>query len=232
LDGAVKVRALLRSVDMAISLPYRAPDRGKSERKTQEERREQSRSRLLEAAVQCLVEDGYHGTTLTAISRRARLSLGCLQHHFPSREELLIAAVRWLFERRRAEFLEAFSRLPDTDDRVARAIDLLWQVINGDSFLAYLELVVAARTDARLRRALTPLADQLGREVKQTFLLHMGSTPATQGFEEAMPTWVFAVLEGLALGRIASPRSLDADAVLAAMKATSGLLVHPISKVR
>lgn len=217
---------------MATSFPYRASDHGKSERKTQEERREQSRFRLLEAAVKCLVEDGYHGTTLTAIAKRARLSLGCLQHHFPSREELLIAAVRWLFERRRGEFLEAFAQLPDSDDRVAGAIDLLWQVVNGDSFLAYLELVVAARTDPRLRRALTPLADQLGREVKRTFLLHMGSAPATQGFEDAIPTWVFAVLEGLALGRIASPRSLDADVVLAAMKATSALLVRPTSKVR
>src|SRR5581483_10029359 len=65
---------------------------GAAERRTQAQRRAASRARLLDAAVDCLAERGYGGTTLPEIVRRAELSNGALWRHFRSKNELLVAA--------------------------------------------------------------------------------------------------------------------------------------------
>ena len=57
-----------------------------------EERTATSRARILEAAVACLVESGYAGATTLRIQARAGVSRGRLLHHFPSRDQLLVAA--------------------------------------------------------------------------------------------------------------------------------------------
>ncbi|WP_261559284.1 helix-turn-helix domain-containing protein [Frankia tisae] len=61
-------------------------------RRTQRQRRASSRELILDAAVQGLFEDGYARTTTVAIQTRAGVSRGRLLHHFPSREDLLVAA--------------------------------------------------------------------------------------------------------------------------------------------
>ena len=60
------------------------------------ERTATSRARILDAAVACLVESGYRGATTLRIQARAGVSRGRLLHHFPSRDELLVAASRHL----------------------------------------------------------------------------------------------------------------------------------------
>ena len=64
-----------------------------SPRRTQRDRRESSRARLLDATLECLAEAGYAGTSFPAILRRAGLSNGGLWRHFRSKAELLAAAM-------------------------------------------------------------------------------------------------------------------------------------------
>ena len=71
------------------------------ERVPQTERTRAMRQRLLEATVECLVELGWSGTTTTVVSQRAGVSRGAQLHHFPSKQDLVVAAVEHLAERRR-----------------------------------------------------------------------------------------------------------------------------------
>ena len=66
-------------------------------RRTQAQRTAQTRTRILDAAVQALVEDGVSGLSTVAVARRAGVSRGALTHHFSSRGELLRATVVHLF---------------------------------------------------------------------------------------------------------------------------------------
>ncbi|HWL49839.1 MAG TPA: helix-turn-helix domain-containing protein, partial [Acidimicrobiia bacterium] len=63
------------------------------------------RRRLLEATVECLVELGWAGTTTTVVSERAGVSRGAQLHHFPSKQDLVVAAVEHLSERRRDDMV-------------------------------------------------------------------------------------------------------------------------------
>src|SRR4029079_18421241 len=93
-------------------------------------------------------------------------------------------------------------RLPAGANRVAAAVDLLWDIVSGPTFHAWIELVVAARTDAGLRRAVTGISRRFIDTVYRSFReLFPGST--AQG--DTVPAFAFAVLQGLAIDRIAMP---------------------------
>ncbi|MGY1618907.1 TetR/AcrR family transcriptional regulator [Geodermatophilus sp. SYSU D00691] len=114
-----------------------------------------SRALILEAAVTCLVEDGYAGASTLAVQARAGVSRGRLLHHFPSRGELLVAAAEHLVTTRLTELRDRAAALmadqPTGPERVDRALDLMWATFQEPPFWAAMELWVAARTDAELR---------------------------------------------------------------------------------
>src|SRR5205085_9670279 len=78
-------------------------------RRTQAERRAETRGRLLDATLECLAELGYAGTTTTEVVRRAGLSRGAQVHDFPTKAELVVAAVEHLFQRRHDDFRSAIA---------------------------------------------------------------------------------------------------------------------------
>ncbi len=106
---------------------------------------------MLDATVSCLLELGYHGTTTNAIQQRAGVSRGALMHHYSSKADLLVAAVRHLAHQRGLNLHDQSQRLAEGQDRMDQAIDLLWEVFSGPLFTAHLELWSAARTDPELR---------------------------------------------------------------------------------
>src|ERR1700752_1418105 len=83
--------------------------------RTQQQRREETRRALLDAAVESLIEVGFTRTTTLEVQRRANTSRGALLHHFPSKAELLVAAVDHLAEMRARELRALATQLPQAD---------------------------------------------------------------------------------------------------------------------
>jgi AcrR family transcriptional regulator len=117
-------------------------------RRTQPERTALMRARLLDAAVESLVELGYAKSSTQEIARRAGVSRGAQLHHFPTKESLVVAAIEHLVQKRLEELVAA--------DREA-GLDILLDAFSGPLFYAALELWVAARTDPALHAAMVPL---------------------------------------------------------------------------
>jgi AcrR family transcriptional regulator len=133
--------------------------------RTQAQRREQTRTALLDATIECLVELGYARTSVQEICARAGVSKGAVQHHFTDKATLMAAAVEQLTTRRMAALTDFLDRVPDGADAIPAAIDLLWAGYSGDLATAATELWVAARTDPALRAAIRPVDRALGRTV-------------------------------------------------------------------
>ncbi len=195
-------------------------------RRTQAERTAGSRLALLEAAAKCLCERGFSGTTVAEIAKRAEVSLGCLQHHFPAKNDLLANAVEHVFEQHRARLLAAFAELPETPDRSPRALDLLWEAMQGEAFIAYLELVVGSRTDRSLRRHVERTAEYLSNETQRVYLELFPPPALAAPFAELVPVLVIGMLEGVMLGKIANPKRGDAERAVAALKQIFALISH------
>lgn len=65
----------------------------KKKRRTQAERLEVTRTKLLDAAIEALLDLGYQGCRLAEVARRADMTTGALQHHFNSKSALLEAVI-------------------------------------------------------------------------------------------------------------------------------------------
>ena len=150
-------------------------------RRTQEERSAETRTRLLDATVDCLIDLGYADTTTTVIAERAGVSRGAQLHHFPTKAELVAAAVEHLARRIGEDLHHEAAKLPADGDRVSAAVDLLWSRFSTPLFPAFLELLVAARTDAELRKHLKAVEERLAhsmqRQVEEVFGPASSKTP-------------------------------------------------------
>lgn len=112
------------------------------------------RDRILDAAVQSLIEQGASRTTTLEVQRRAGVSRGALLHHFPTHALLLSATVDDLVRRNEHSVFEMLQKLQNAPDPVERAIRALALMMAQPAFMAELELWTLARTDESLRRAL------------------------------------------------------------------------------
>ena len=131
----------------------------------QEERTRAMRLRLLDATVELLVERGWSGTSTTLVSQRAGVSRGAQLHHFPTKNDLVLAAVEHLSEVRGRELAEAATNLPSGRRRTRAVLEMLADHFTSPVFTAALELWVAARTDPTLLAAVAPLEQRIGREI-------------------------------------------------------------------
>jgi AcrR family transcriptional regulator len=138
----------------------------------------ETRERLLQATFKALYEVGYAATTTVEVCRRTGISRGSLLHQFPTRADLLASAVEYVFERRVRAFRRALSRLPADCDREARLVDLLWREVRGPAHYAWLELVVASRTDEVLRERVRAVAQRFDGLVQEVFAEAFPGVPA------------------------------------------------------
>ena len=141
----------------------------------QEERSRAMRQRLLEATVECLAEHGWSGTSTTLVSRRAGVSRGAQLHHFPTKNDLVVAAVEHLTEARGEELAAAARRLPGGQRRTRAVLQMLADHFTGPVFTAALELWVAARTDETLLAAVAPLEQKVDRDTHRLTVELLGA---------------------------------------------------------
>lgn len=176
-------------------------------RRTQEERRSQTQARLLDATMACLVELGWSGTSTTEVARRAGVSRGAQQHHYPTKMVLVAAALEHLLERQRLAYEQAFAILPPERRNVESALDLLWNVFRQPPALALMELAVAARTDDELKPLCIDLNERILQVILDVFRRLFPTTTLPDDYIPVMLRGVFALLVGLSL-----QNALDGDA--------------------
>ena len=169
-------------------------------RQTNEERSARTRGKVLDATIECLLELGYASTTTTLISERAGVSRGAQLHHFPTKGELVAAAVEHLAQRLGDALQEEAASLPSDGDRVTAAIDLLWSRFSTPLFAAWLELWVAARTDAELAATLRPVEERLTAGIQKQGRAMFAGHPGAD--YEVIALLTFYLMQGLALDRV------------------------------
>lgn len=156
----------------------------------QEERSAATRHVLLEATVACLVDLGYTGTTSAAVAAKAGLSRGAQLHHFGTRDQLVVAAVEYLAQKRLRRVREALADLsPATPQGAKRsrsriepqeaALGLLAEALSGPLYAATLELWVAARSHPDLRAQLIPAEERVNEELAQICRTYVTDDPVT-----------------------------------------------------
>lgn len=166
-----------------------------------QDRSRATRLRLLETTIRCLAEHGFQVSTVAFIAAEAGISRGAVQHHFRTREALIIAALEHMFAER-AALLDA---LPDPGgagpERVHVVVSGLVEAIGGEFFRAALQVWTVAAADPDLRSAVVPLERRFARGVHERAvrLLRVNdSDPTVRGLIQA----TLDLARGLALADV------------------------------
>ncbi|SDC42597.1 TetR/AcrR family transcriptional regulator [Actinokineospora iranica] len=153
-------------------------------REPRQDRSRATRARLLAAAVDCLADVGWSGSTVSVVAERAGVSRGAAQHHFPTREDLFTAAIEYVTEERLAHMRDGLPNLPPGRDRIEYVVHAIGEMYSSKLFRAALQLWVAASSDDQLRAQVVPLEAQLGREAHRLTVAALGVDETRPGVRE------------------------------------------------
>ena len=167
------------------------------------------RDTILDAALECFISIGYANTTTARIAEKAGVSRGAMLHHFPSKTELMQAAVEYLHGKLLelyAGSIEKVSLDLPVDERNRTGLQGYWNYLSSDLYVAYHELCVAGRTDPELQHILEDSIRRFDENiVDSNQRLFPEWSERGELYELAMDITKF-LMEGMAVSQIVSQK--------------------------
>jgi TetR/AcrR family transcriptional regulator, regulator of cefoperazone and chloramphenicol sensitivity len=163
-------------------------------------RGDDTRSKIIDETVRCIVEEGFAAATAKHVAERAGVTWGVIQYHFGDRNGMLMAVVD-----------EGVSRLVDSlssadvselplRERIEVVVDTAWSCYSSPTSLAAFEILRAGGPDESSRRHLLEMnaaIGQLGRLITDD--------PANAGVAEV----IWAALRGVVLAQMIVGTPID-----------------------
>ena len=190
----------------------------RNEKGWQAEKSSMTRTAILDAAIQCLIELGYANTTTALIANYASVSRGAMMHHFPSRLSVIKAVIDHLHDLRLREYRELMSDIDDPDRTLTRksireSVESAWRYVNLPSFIAYQELLMASRTDAELNKVIEPVEKDFEKQFLDTVKAVFPHWENIEALEAAHDLVQF-LMKGMALSHISVRKNARAKQVM------------------
>jgi len=168
-----------------------------------------TRDRILDAAISCFINLGYTNVTTAKVASTAGVSRGAMLHHFPSKTELIQAAVEYLHGKLLEDYTQRVNAIPKTKkgkQHRRAGLDAYWDHLTGDLAVAYHELCVAGRTDPELKQILQSASARFAEHVHQTnAVLFKEWNDRGDRYLLAMDVTKF-MMEGMAVGQLTVDR--------------------------
>lgn len=161
-----------------------------------------TRDRIIIATLECIVEYGYENTTMAKIAKSARVSQGSMQYHFPSKIDVVKAAINYLHAKRLSDQERDLEDTPKGKPQMEHAFEVYWKHLNEGHFLAYQDLVIAARTHPELARVLKPAYQRFVKAWRNLALVQIPEGSKDRATYELICDIGQYQMEGLAYGRL------------------------------
>lgn len=168
-------------------------------RRTQAERSDEMQTRLVEAAAIVLRRKGYAGLRTDEVARVAKASRGALQHHFPSKDSLVVATAQHLLkvslERGRRRAASTAATLDPIDAIIADGVEFFL----GPDFGVVLDLVLAGGKDRSLKEQIYGHARSSRLEVEDAWLALLVARGVPRPKAEKVLWLTISIIRGLAV---------------------------------
>ncbi|MCV7441841.1 TetR family transcriptional regulator [Mycobacterium paraense] len=171
--------------------------------RTQQQRREETVGRLIDACIDTIVEVGYARASAAVITKRAGVSVGALFRHFETMGDFMAATASEVLRRQLESFTKGVAEIPADQPALEAALAILRDITSGPTNAVVYELLIAARTDEKLRETLQHELGQYSAKIVEA----ARALPGAEGFPAetfpvvvALMTNVFdgaAVVEGV-----------------------------------
>ncbi|CAB3772066.1 TetR/AcrR family transcriptional regulator [Burkholderia paludis] len=139
-------------------------------RRTQAERREETRSRILEAAVSELLNKGYAGFRVEQVAATAQVSRGAQTHHFPTKEDLVMAALQKLYEASTEASMKLIDGLKPGDDLLDALMRDSSKFYLGPNFIISMSLLNLGDHEPGLRQKVRAVSRKYRLPIEKAWL--------------------------------------------------------------
>lgn len=190
-------------------------------REPQQDRSKATRQALLAATVEVLAADGWGPTTVSHVASVAGVSRGAAQHHFSTRDQLILGAVTYMFDERSKELLAEQPAPDPAETRPARIRRIVGTIVDhccSDLFKAALHVWTAAASDAALREIVVPAEAELSRDVFAHMAREIGVDLGHEPSRRALQT-TLDLARGLGLSSVLTDDSVRREKVVDAWAA-------------
>ena len=171
-------------------------------RRSQEERSQETRTQLLDAAIAVVDELGYQKASTTEIVNRAHVSRGALAHHYPNKVDLLSAAFQHAHKQIIWDIVKLMAQAEQNGSEWTDVLDEIWaRLFRGRLWNVTLELSVAARSDHTLAERLAPTLHSYRADIDTVWSQYFLDAEATAEMKRRL-NLTFCVMRGIALQTI------------------------------
>lgn len=174
--------------------------------RTQQQRREETVARLLQASIDTIIEVGYARASAAVITKRAGVSVGALFRHFETMGDFMAATAYEVLRRQLETFTKQVAEIPADRPALPAALTILRDITAGSTNTVLYELMVAARTDEKLKETLQNVLGQYSAKIHDA----ARALPGAESFpEETFPVIVALmtnVFDGAAIVRGVLPQ--------------------------
>jgi AcrR family transcriptional regulator len=176
----------------------------KRKRKTQAERREETRELVLAAAARVFAQRGFHATSLDAIAEEAGFSRGAVYYNFADKEELFLELLDRRCAERAQDLRAVFADTPEDDvAATSRQAQLAAQnaldAMTGDPEwrALYLEFLARAARDTPFRRRFSKRSQEMRGALEEVVVERTQPVAGALGME---PEQLAVVIDALGTG--------------------------------
>jgi AcrR family transcriptional regulator len=175
----------------------------KRKRKTQAERREETREQVLAAAARVFARNGFHATSLEAVAEEAGFSRGAVYYNFADKEELFLELLDLRCAERAQDLRDVFADSDDDVEATSRQAQLAGQhafdAMTGDAEwrALYMEFLAHAARDPAFRRAFARRTDQMRGALEEVVVERAQPFAGALGME---PKQLAVVIDALGTG--------------------------------
>jgi AcrR family transcriptional regulator len=167
--------------------------------RTQQQRREETVGRLLEACIATIIEVGYARASAAVITKRAGVSVGALFRHFETMSDFMAATASEVMRRQVELGTRRVAEIPADQPALPAALAILRDITGGPTNAVLYEMLIAARTDEKLKVTLQREIGQYGPKLRDAVRALPGAERIPEDTFTVLVVLMTNVFDGAAL---------------------------------
>jgi AcrR family transcriptional regulator len=182
--------------------------------RTQQQRRDHTVARLLDASIATIVEVGYARASAAVITKRADVSVGALFRHFDTMGDFMAATAREVLRRQLDEFTKRVAEIPADRPAFEAVLTILRDITRNSTNAVMYELMIAARTDEKLRATLQQVLTDYSAKIYDAARALPGAESVPEQTRAALAATLTNTFDGAAIVQAVLPQpEVDAQQI-------------------
>src|SRR5689334_20001886 len=165
---------------------------------------ESTPAKVVDAAIACILEEGFYRASSNEIARRAEVTWGVIQYHFGTREALLLGVLQRAAAELQAHLVETQITGETIAERIDQLSEFVWDYYARPEFLAYMQVMLNLSHDPTTEEQTKAAMDENQIHVAQSLPKLCRDVIGTAMSDEdpektRLAMFVFAALRGMAI---------------------------------